>query len=102
MWTILHTDWLSEQADRHISPAHNVLVFPTGTDFVCLFDSQHIQVGILQCYSPAQQQQNTNTHQDCAQRKIQGSLSVILLPLSPASLTHKNPQRHKIIFAYVQ
>ena len=92
MWPTLHTDWLSEEADRPISPAHNVLVFPTRTDFVwhCLFDSQHIQAGILQCFSPAQQQQNTNTHQDCAhwQRKIQGSLSVILLPLSPASLTH--------------
>ena len=25
------------------------------------------------------------------------SVTVILLPLRPASLTHKNPQRHKII-----
>lgn len=78
MWPrILHTDWLSEQADRPISPAHNVLVFPAGTDFVCLFDSRHMQASILQCFSTAQQQQNTDTHQDCAQRKIQGSLSVI-------------------------
>ena len=42
MWPILHTDWLSEQADRLISPSRDVLLFPAGTDFVCLFDSQHM------------------------------------------------------------
>ena len=89
-WPILHTDWLSKQTDRLISPARDVLVFPTGTDFVCLFVwfstyvSRHFAM-LFYC--------TMTTKHKHASRKIHGSLSVIMLPLCSASLIHKNPQK---------